>query len=143
MPIELTCDPAPEDAAALSRGIADFNRATIPDLEPNEAEVRFHVLARGDDDALTGGIRASCYWNTLHIELLWLSEDARGSGTGRALLQRAESFAQENGCGKAFVETTSWQARPFYEANGYVHMATLPDRPKGHASHYLGKTLGG
>ncbi|MDX1702392.1 MAG: hypothetical protein R3250_17320, partial [Melioribacteraceae bacterium] len=54
----------------------------------------------------------------------------------------AERFAIENGYQKVFVETTSWQARPFYEKLGYMHLATLKDRPKGHASHYLTKELG-
>ena len=133
--------PSDETAQALSDGIVDFNRKTIPDLEPNEAEVKFHVIARDDDGSVTGGLRASCYWNTLHIELLWLSDDARGSGAGRRIVRMAEDHAIELGCQLALVETTSWQAKPFYEKNGYILMATLPGRPKGHASHYLSKTL--
>ena len=53
----------------------------------------------------------------------------------------AEDYARAQNCEKAFVETTSWQAKPFYEKQGYALMATLPDRPKGHASHYLAKSL--
>jgi ribosomal protein S18 acetylase RimI-like enzyme len=125
----------------LSHGIMTFNNDTIHDLEPVEAEKRFHVMARDDDGALQGGIRATCYWNTLHIELLWLSPDARGSGIGRELIEKAERFARENKCENALVETTSWQAKPFYEKNGYRHMATLKNRPKGHSTHYLSKAL--
>lgn len=88
-----------------------------------------------------GGIRAICYWNTLHIELLWLSEECRGKGVGNGLINTAEEFAIENNCEKAFVETTSWQAKPFYEKNGYQLVATLKDRPKGYATHYLTKSL--
>ncbi len=80
-------------------------------------------------------------WNTLHIELLWLSEEVRGKGIGKELLDIAETYAVQNECGNALVETTSWQAKPFYEKNGYEHIATLNDRPKGHASHYLAKAL--
>src|SRR4051794_27507681 len=72
MQIALTTRAAPEDAAALRAGIVGFNHAMVPALEPIEAEVRFFVFARGDDGAVVGGIRAACYWNTLHIELLWL-----------------------------------------------------------------------
>tara|TARA_B000000460_G_C21277944_1_gene290429 strand:- start:28 stop:264 length:237 start_codon:yes stop_codon:yes gene_type:complete len=77
----------------------------------------------------------------LHIELLWLSATARGQGSGRQLIGKAEDFARELGCENALVETTSWQAKPFYEKNGYVLMGTLEGRPKGHASHYLTKSL--
>ncbi|MCK0098707.1 GNAT family N-acetyltransferase [Qipengyuania sp. S6317L1] len=141
MPISVEREPSPEDADALSQGIVAFNKAGVPDLEKVEDEVRFFVLAKDDEGALQGGIRAVCYWNTLHIELLWLDETARGSGLGAALLSEAEDFARPHNCEKALVETTSWQAKPFYEKQGYRLMATLPDRPKGHASHYLVKSL--
>ena len=111
MLVTIDRDPPEAIRLALSQGIAGFNRDTIPDLEPNEAE------------------------------MLWLSDRARNSGIGRQIIESAEAFAIENGCEKAFVETTSWQARPFYERNGYTLLATLEDRPKGHASHYLTKTL--
>ena len=141
MPVRIDLHPPEALAKALSQGIVDFNRGAIPDLEPNEAEIRFHVVATDDDGALTGGLRGACYWNTLHIELLWLDDSARGSGTGRRIIEAAEAFARENKCENALVETTSWQAKPFYEKNGYTLMATLEGRPKGHASHYLSKAL--
>lgn len=127
--------------AVLSEGIVSFNAERVPDLEPIEREKKFHVFAKGDDGEILGGIRATCYWNTLHIELLWLSEEARAQGLGKKLIESAEGYAVQNHCGNALVETTSWQARPFYEKNGYRHIATLNDRPKGHASHYLAKAL--
>jgi len=141
MHIDLTTQAAPQDAAALSASIVAFNHARIPGLEPIEAEVRFFVFARDDDRAIVGGIRAACYWNTLHVELLWLSEALRGQGAGRALVARAEAFAREHGCQIALVETTSWQARPFYEKCGYACIATIPDRPRGHTSYTLHKRL--
>ena len=141
MTIEILRDPPEDVAKALSDGIISFNSRSVPDLEPNEAETRFHAVSRDDAGELNGGLRASCYWNTLHIELLWLAEQSRGTGIGRRLLAAAERFAVEQGCELALVETTSWQARPFYEKNGYDLMATLEGRPKGHASYYLRKTL--
>lgn len=142
MPISVEREPAAEDAAALSQGIIAFNKASVPDLEEVAEEVRFFVLAKDDDGTLQGGMRAVCYWNTLHIELMWLDEAARGSGLGVRLMREAENLAKEHKCEQALVETTSWQAKPFYEKLGYTLMATLPDRPQGHASHYLSKSLG-
>jgi len=139
--IEIELAPSQSDKDALSHGIMGFNDEAIDDLEPVDVEQRFHVMARDIAGVLQGGIRATCYWNTLHLELLWLSEDARGSGVGRKLIDQAEAFAVENNCENAFVETTSWQAKPFYEKNGYRLMATLHNRPKGHSTHYLSKLL--
>lgn len=141
MTIEVTTTTNETDAKIISQGITDFNRLSIPELETNEAEVRFFVFAKDDNQKILGGIRATCYWNTLHIELLWLSEACRGQGTGNQLIEAAENFARQNHCEKALVETTSWQAKPFYEKNGYSLLATLEDRPKEYATHYLSKTL--
>ncbi|WP_420572725.1 GNAT family N-acetyltransferase [Kordia sp.] len=141
MHIEITTKPNEADAKAISKGIVDFNNAKVPDLEPLEAEVKFFVFARNEHSEIVGGIRATCFWNTLHIELLWLSEECRGKGIGKQLMDKAEHFAKEQNCEKVFVETTSWQAKPFYEKVGYTHIATINDRPKGHASHYLTKDL--
>ena len=141
MNIEVNIVPPKRDSDILSHGIIDYNKLEVPDLEPNENEVKFFVFAKNEADAIIGGIRATCFWNTLHIELLWLSEECRGAGIGKRLIDSAESFAVQQNCGKALVETTSWQAKPFYEKNGYDHIATLTDRPKGHASHYLTKSL--
>ena len=96
MEIDLTTQAAPEDAAALREGIVGFNHAQVAGLEPIEAEVRVFVFARNEDGAIVGGIRAACYWNTLHVELLWLSQPRRGQGAGRALMARAEAFARDN-----------------------------------------------
>ncbi|ANQ51697.1 GNAT family N-acetyltransferase [Flammeovirga sp. MY04] len=141
MNLEITTQPNEQDAKTISQGIINFNNDKVPDLEPIEKEVKFFVFVRNDDQEVIGGIRAICFWNTLHIELLWLSEECRGKGVGKELIDSAEKFAVEHGCGKAFVETTSWQAKPFYEKMGYHHIATINDRPKGHASHYLTKDL--
>ncbi len=141
MTIEVTTQLDPIASKTLSDGIVRYNRASVPDLEPNEAEVKFFVYAKNAKNQVTGGIRATCYWNTLHIELLWLSEECRGEGIGKRLIESAENFAKTHNCEKAFVETTSWQAKPFYEKNGYVLLASFNGRPKGHSTHYLTKDL--
>ena len=139
--IELAQHASEADRTALSHGIIAFNRTVVPDLERIDQAVDFHIFARDETGQVRGGIRASCYWNTLHIELLWLDETLRGSGTGTALMRRAEDHAISVGCALAHVETTSWQALRFYDKLGYALMGTLEDRPVGHATHYLTKRL--
>lgn len=139
--IELATDAAEADRKALSHGIIAFNRTVVPDLERIDEAVDFHIFARDERGGVRGGLRASCYWNTLHIELLWLDDAFRGSGFGTALMQLAEDHARASGCALAHVETTSWQALSFYEKLGYTLMGTLEGRPIGHSSHYLTKRL--
>lgn len=141
MQIAIELKPSEKDSSRLSEGIISFNHASIPDLEPIKDEKQFFIFAREINGQVRGGLRATCYWNTLHIELLWIAEEARKKGLGKEIIERAEAHALENECSKAFVETTSWQAKPFYEKHGYKLLATLDDRPKGHASHYLAKSL--
>ncbi len=141
MKIVTTIAATEAERAALSEGIVRFNHEAVPELEPESAEVRFFVLARSDSDAVVGGIRATCFWNALHIELLWLSQECRGTGLGSQLLVAAEAKAKELGMELALVMTTSWQAKPFYEKQGYVLLSTIEGMPKGHSSHYLQKRL--
>ncbi len=141
MKIELTQNPTKEDAKAISDGLVHFNHETIPDLAYPEATINFSIFTRDDAGEITGGLRASCYWNILHIELLWVSEEARRHDIGSQLVEKAEAFAIENGFERALLDTTSWQARPFYEKLGYEVFGTLPDHPKGHALHFMTKKL--
>jgi GNAT superfamily N-acetyltransferase len=65
----------------------------------------------------------------------------RGGGHGARLLAAAEAYALERGCGGAFLDTFSFQARPFYERHGYEVFATLPDFPPGHDRFFLRKRM--
>ena len=141
MNYELTTSPSEQDAKTISRGLVDFNHKTAENLEPEEKAVGFSIFARNAEAEIMGGLRATCFWNTLHVELLWVAENVRGAGTGSALLRQAEQFAVEHGFEQALTETTSWQSRPFYEKHGYELIATLPNYPKGHACHFLTKKL--
>ena len=141
MEIELTRKPSAEDAKTISDGLVQFNHEAIPDLEPQETTINFSIFARDDAGKITGGLRASCYWNILHIELVWVSEEARGKNIGSQMIEKAEAFAIENGFERALLDTTTWQAKPFYEKLGYEVFGTLPDHPKGHALHFMTKKL--
>jgi GNAT superfamily N-acetyltransferase len=118
-----------------------YNRDTIPSFPEVTEELRFAVLARTSTGELAGGIRASAFWGYLSIELLWLSEPARGGGIGTRLVRAAEAFAVQHGFQYARVETTSFQAKPFYEKLGYEVFGVLDDFPPGYRSYYLKKRL--
>lgn len=141
MNIDLTTNPSSADAKFISQGLQDFNLQQIPELEPVGSEIKFSIFARDDTGEIQGGLRGLCFWNTLHVELLWVSEEARGQGLGTKLMSQAEAFAREKGYGLALLESSSWQAKPFYEKLGYQVLATLPEHPKGYATHFLVKTL--
>ncbi len=141
MKIELTTTPAPEDAKFISHGLVNFNHESLRELEPGEPETKFSVFARDEHEKIIGGLRATCFWNALHVELIWVSEEARGRGLGSKLMETAEQFARDHDYELALLESTSWQAKEFYEKLGYELLATLPEYPRGHEMYFFTKRL--
>jgi GNAT superfamily N-acetyltransferase len=88
-----------------------------------------------------GGLMGQLWGGWLYVRFLWVASAARGCGNGTRLLQAAEEYAVERGCFAATLETTSFQARPFYEKLGYEVFAALDDYPPGHTKYYLRKQL--
>ncbi|MCP3670018.1 MAG: GNAT family N-acetyltransferase [Gammaproteobacteria bacterium] len=141
MNLVVTTSPSQEDLKALSAGIRSYNKDYLPDEVGFEKDTKFAVVAKDKDGEVLGGIRANAFWNYCTIELLWLSKKARGSGLGSNLMASAEKFAKDKGFGYMRTETTSFQAKPFYEKLGYRVFGELPDCPKGHATYCLVKEL--
>lgn len=139
--IEVTTNPQNDDLEYISQGIQTYNRRISPKVPEVSEELSFAVFARSKAGNVVGGIRAKAFWGYLCIELLWLEESVRGNGTGKELVQQAESFALEHGYKYARVETTSFQAKPFYEKLGYDVFGVLDDFPLGHKTFYLRKDL--
>jgi GNAT superfamily N-acetyltransferase len=139
--ILVTETPSSEDLKTLSQGIKSYNQKHIPDEVVFEPDTRFVVLAKDDMGKVVGGIRANAYWNYCIIELLWLSEEVRGKGTGSQLMQQAEAFAKDKGFEYIRTETVSFQAKPFYEKLGYSVYGELKDLPKGCTTYCLVKKL--
>ncbi|MBT4360783.1 MAG: GNAT family N-acetyltransferase [Candidatus Marinimicrobia bacterium] len=139
--IELTTNPSSKDAEFISQGLVNFNHERVKDLEQDDPETKFSIFVRDDENNIIGGLRATCFWNALHVELVWVSKESRGSGIGTKLMKEAETFAIEHGYELSLLESASWQAKAFYEKMGYTLMATLPDFPKGYATHFLTKRL--
>ena len=52
-----------------------------------------------------------------------------------------EAEAIRRGCKGAYLDTFSYQARPFYEKLGYEVFGTLDDYPTGHQRFYMRKRL--
>lgn len=141
MKVELLLSPAAEDLKTISQGIESFNENHMPDKVVYEQDTRFAVFARDDGGNLIGGIRANAFWNYCIIELLWLSEAARGRGIGSQMMNAVEEHARRLGFEYARTETLDFQAKPFYEKLGYEVYGELKDYPKGHSTYCLVKRL--
>jgi GNAT superfamily N-acetyltransferase len=88
-----------------------------------------------------GGLLGNIWAGWLHIATLGVAAPMRARGFGRELMQRAETYAVERGCTNAFLDTFSFQARPFYEKLGYRVFGTLENHPAGHQHYFMTKQL--
>ncbi|MFN2453316.1 MAG: GNAT family N-acetyltransferase [Pyrinomonadaceae bacterium] len=99
------------------------------------------VFVRDEANRILGGVVGGTYWGWLYIDLLWIDENLRHKGYGRKMLAAAEEEAIKRGCTQVFLDTFSFQARPFYEKHGYTVFGELKDFPPGHNRYFLQKTL--
>ncbi|NDW03780.1 GNAT family N-acetyltransferase [Jiella sp. 40Bstr34] len=100
---------------------------------------RYVTLALKDERGVDGGLIAQVYWDWMHVEILAVPERWRGRGLGRALMERAEAIARDEGCTGVWVDTYSFQSPGFYEAMGYLPFGRLPNYPKGEERIFFAK----
>ncbi|BDV30921.1 GNAT family N-acetyltransferase [Microbacterium terricola] len=91
------------------------------------------AIARDETGAAIGFVNwltHTATWTTTtycYLEDLFVAPEARGSGTGRALISHVERWAREQGCAKVYWLTaeTNTTARALYdrvaERTGFIH----------------------
>lgn len=89
-----------------------------------------------------GGLWGATSYGWLFTQLLVVPEPLRGKGTGRKLMEMAESEAVHRGCHAAWLDTFEFQARAFYERLGYQCFGQLDKYPVGFARYFMQKSLG-
>lgn len=102
-------------------------------------EEQLHVCL--DQETFCGGIFLQLYKEHLYIDLLAVNEAYRGNRIGSKLMDIAENIARERNYEWIDVGTTEFQARPFYEKQGYKVILETQDFPKGFSCYTLIKEL--
>lgn len=131
-------EATPQAYRILGDGLDGYNR-TASRRQTNTSE--FIVALRDDQAALVGGILANVYLQALFIEWLWISEQMRGTGYGRRLMDCVEAEGRQSGAVMAYLDTFDFQAPGFYEKRGYRNFGTLPYEHLGLKRFYLTKEL--
>ena len=135
-------NPPDDLARAVTRGLFSYNTTKIGESSYAQLGVFAYDGAGAEDGeqrTVIGGLIGDLVWDWLHIDALWVDEAYRGRGVGGALMRRAEEVARARGIVNIHLETTSFQALPFYQKLGYEVFAELPNKPKGSTWYYLKK----
>lgn len=97
------------------------------------------------DDAqgeLLAGLSGWTWGTCAGIGMVWVRDECREQGWGRALLDAAEAEARRRGCFRIFVSSFTFQAPAYYEKHGYREQARIENYPlDGAADVYLVKSL--
>ena len=88
---------------------------------------------------MVGGLNGGTAWGWLYISHLWIEETHRGQGLGTALINQAETQARRRGAQGAHLTTASFQAREFYEKQGFSVFGQIDNMPPGGSLFYLSK----
>lgn len=100
------------------------------------------VLYLQDDNHKTLAGLTGEYLETLcTIHLVWITEELRGLHIGTELLLKLEEYIKPKGCSIIQLDTTEFQAKPFYEKLDYKVVATLPKGFKGHVQWVMRKEI--
>lgn len=139
MHLNTTDAVTPQEKEELLTGLRTYNGQFL-DLSTFSCDIGVYV--RDDKGVMLGGLIGVRKGDWLNIKYLWVSDAVRGSGVGSQLIKTAEDEARRKGCTHALVDTVSFQARPFYEKQGYQLQLSLQDYPyPGMQRHYLTKAL--
>ncbi|WP_221090264.1 GNAT family N-acetyltransferase [Deinococcus aquaedulcis] len=137
-----------EREAAVSAALVAYNDKHSPILRQrltpeHRMSVPLECYLLSDAGEVLGGCtgRAVPLWGWLEIDLLWLHDPLRGQGWGARLLGDVEAQAMTLGCTRAKLSTWEFQARPFYERQGYVVYAEEQDYPPSHTNFLMRKAL--
>jgi GNAT superfamily N-acetyltransferase len=140
MQILVSKTPSPDEIRQIRRGLSAYNLERVPELV-NLPSDEFVVVLR-ENGQIIGGTVCSFDWGWLYFDNVWVDEHERGRGLGRLIMEASESYAAVRGIKNAFLFTTEFQAKPFYQSLDYEVFGENHDRPRGYTtSHLLKRNL--
>ena len=135
---ELDEQPEPDDLRRVVDGVRTYNKAVTGNERPRAVA----CFLKDEQGRIVGGAHGDLWGASVHIAAMWVDDNYRGQGYGSKLLTKVEEYAASHGHRLAYLETTSFQARPFYEGLGYTVFGELPGVAEGVTLYFLRKNLG-
>ncbi|MBD56826.1 N-acetyltransferase [uncultured Pseudoalteromonas sp.] len=110
---------------------AHFNAKRIP--------VGFKFVNK--HNTVVAGIHGQVFGNWLLISWLWCDDKTRGKGLATRLLTELEIKAKALGANTSQLDTLDFQAKPFYEKNGYQVKYEMSNYPLDGCRYFMEKSL--
>ncbi|GHD66560.1 GNAT family N-acetyltransferase [Jeongeupia chitinilytica] len=139
--VELLGGDAHRQAVAdeIATTLRAFNEAVLGAYSFTPAS----AVIRDDEGRLIAGATGYYGLDCLTVENVWVDDSRRHQGLGGRVMQALEDHARAAGIRLARLETASFQARGFYEKQGYTVFGELDDYPPGHRYFFMKKSLQG
>ncbi|GLK77210.1 N-acetyltransferase [Methylopila jiangsuensis] len=130
--------PTAADRDAIVRPLVAFNDATYG---PSGFRTLAFLLRDPETGETVGGLYGKASYDWLFVELLVVPAALRGTGLGSELIGKAETYAREAGLAGVWLDTFGFQARAFYEKQGFEVFGSLPGHPRGSERFFLRKAF--
>lgn len=134
--LDIVENPSAADRDAVDGGLGRFNEVAGAMLQTRSLGV-----FRREGGRVVGGLLARTSGTQCEVQMLWVEEERRGEGLGRALMAAAEEEARRRGCTDLFLDTLSFQAPEFYASLGYVELYRHGPFDGGVEKIHMGKAL--
>ena len=134
-----TDSPSKETYRILLKALRGFTVETVGILDNHDYAA---LIPDPETGEAIGGLWAQSRWGGFHIDMLIVPDSLRGQGIGTRLVQAAEEEARRRGCHHIWLETYSFQARPFYERLGFGVFGQLEGPAPIYPRFFMRKILG-
>ncbi len=121
--------------------LVEYNLSKVPAAQDELFESISRKITDPEGNTIAGCLAIMYCWKVAAIDILWVDEQYRNQGIGSLLLGEVERTAREKGCHLVHLDTFDFQAKEFYEKNGYSVFGTLEDCPEGHLRYFMKKAL--
>jgi GNAT superfamily N-acetyltransferase len=135
--IETIQEPTQEEQMAIFEILRAFNLAHGVSFDAE----KFLIVLRDAAGEMVGGATGDSRWGWLFVGGFAVIDAYRGQGWGTRLMAKVETLARDRHCHTVWLDTYSFQAKPFYEKLGFSVFATMEDYPPGHQRFILSKKL--
>lgn len=116
-------NPSADIHDTIDTALTAFN-AEMRGFEPETPDFAV-VLRDPQTNAVIGGLYGTDDYGWTYIKFLLVPKSCRGMGLGAELLAAAEEIARKRGSIGVWLGTFAFQARAFYERQGYVLFGEL------------------